>query len=123
MFIKLRENKAFTLVEIMIVVAIIGLLIAIALPNFVKARNTARLNLCKNNLRLIGHGLEQWRVETNAAGDAAPAAIATLAEYIKGDALPTCPSAGVYSFGTGADDIDCSVHGTYNVATGAFTAA
>lgn len=123
MFTKLREKKAFTLVEIMIVVAIIGLLIAIALPNFVRARNTARTGLCENNLRLIGHALEQWRIETNAAGDALPGAIADLGVYIKGDVLPTCPSAGAYAFGAGADDIDCDVHGTYNVATGVFTPA
>ncbi len=45
------RNSAFTLVEIMIVVAIIGLLVAIAIPNFVRARNTSQKNICINNLR------------------------------------------------------------------------
>ncbi|MFT5207208.1 MAG: prepilin-type N-terminal cleavage/methylation domain-containing protein, partial [Candidatus Omnitrophota bacterium] len=48
-----ENNKGFTLVEIMIVVAIIGLLASIAIPNFVQARRTARTNACINNLRTI----------------------------------------------------------------------
>ena len=48
-----KSNQGFTLVEIMIVVAIIGLLAAIAIPSFVKSRNTERTNACINNLRLI----------------------------------------------------------------------
>ena len=53
MKITAKKNAGFTLVEIMIVVAIIGLLAAIAIPNFVKARGTAQRNACINNLRLI----------------------------------------------------------------------
>src|SRR5437773_10815888 len=51
MKINTSRNAAFTLVEIMIVVAIIGMLAAIAIPNFVKARNTSQANACINNMR------------------------------------------------------------------------
>jgi len=54
-----KMKQGFTLVEIMIVVAIIGLLAAIAIPSFVKSRNTARTNACINNLRQIDSGKEQ----------------------------------------------------------------
>ena len=54
----------FTLVEIMIVVAIIGLLAAIGIPNFVKARETAQTNACINNLRVIDEAKQQWALET-----------------------------------------------------------
>ena len=56
----MRKNLGFTLVEIMIVVAIIGLLAAIAIPSFVKARNTSQQNACINNLRQIDGAKEQW---------------------------------------------------------------
>src|SRR6266705_2103264 len=89
-----RLNKAgFTLVEIMIVVAIIGLLAAIAIPNFVKARNTSQSNACINNMRQIDSAVQQWALETGQA-DTATGANAFLAApaYIKGGALPVCPA-------------------------------
>jgi prepilin-type N-terminal cleavage/methylation domain-containing protein len=55
--------RAFTLVEIMIVVAIIGLLAAIAIPNFVHARQGAQTNACINNLRQIDGAKHQWALE------------------------------------------------------------
>jgi prepilin-type N-terminal cleavage/methylation domain-containing protein len=57
------KKQGFTLVEIMIVVAIIGLLAAIAIPNFVKARTTSQQNACINNLRLIDASEQQWALE------------------------------------------------------------
>ena len=57
------SRKGFTLVEIMIVVAIIGLLAAIAIPAFMKARNSARRNACVNNLRMIDAAKDQYALE------------------------------------------------------------
>jgi len=96
---KIRKNTAgFTLVEIMIVVAIIGLLAAIAVPNFVQARQNARRGACVNNLRLIDASKEQWALETNAAPAAAVAA-ADITPYLKGAVMPTCPGTGAYTIG------------------------
>ena len=129
MYIKLREKKAFTLVEIMIVVAIIGLLVAIAVPNFIKARNTARQNLCYNNMRLIGHGAEQYIIDNNLA-ESTVVTNAQAAEYVKGGLLGaafTCPAgAGAYVIanpGT-SPTVTCgsaAAHGTYTVSTGLIT--
>ncbi|MGZ8899548.1 MAG: type IV pilin protein [Limisphaerales bacterium] len=90
MRIKTNRKSGFTLVEIMIVVAIIGLLAAIAIPNFVKARTTAQKNACINNLRQIDGAKEQQALENKLkTGDAVGADLNT---YIKGDVIPACPA-------------------------------
>lgn len=104
----MRRRKGFTLVEIMIVVAIIGLLAAIAIPSFVKARNTSRQNSCINNLRQIDSGKEQWAMAANKNdGDAVDTT--TVNEYIKGGATPVCPANGTYTYNVIGTDPGCSV--------------
>ena len=66
------KKHGFTLVEIMIVVAIIGLLAAIAIPSFVKARRNSQTNACINNLRQIDGAKQQWAIETNQVETATP---------------------------------------------------
>lgn len=90
MKINTSRKAGFTLVEIMIVVAIIGLLAAIAIPNFVKARNTSQSNACINNMRQIDSGIQQWALEQNKT-DTDTVADTDVAPYIKGG-FPTCPA-------------------------------
>ena len=68
----MKKKSGFTLVEIMIVVAIIALLTAIAIPAFLKYRQDAQASLCVNNLRLIKHGKATLAIKynwTNGVGD------------------------------------------------------
>ena len=104
----IKKNTAgFTLVEIMIVVAIIGLLAAIAVPNFVQARTNARRGTCVNNLRLIDASKEQYALENNKDSATTPAA-ADLTAYLKGGAMPTCSASGVYTISAIGTNPTCS---------------
>ena len=99
----MKKRQGFTLVEIMIVVLIIGLLAAIAIPNFVRARKTAQKNACIDNMRNILSAVEQAKME----GTTTPAAsdIYGAANFIKVE--PHCPfdKSGSYPLtGTNSDD-------------------
>lgn len=99
-----KNRQGFTLVEIMIVVLIIGLLAAIAIPSFTRARERARTNTCINNLRQISSAIEQWAMENNLDdGEAADGADWTA---IRGG-FPECPSGGAYSNLVVGEDPEC----------------
>ena len=87
-----RNHKAgFTLVEIMIVVAIIALLAAIAIPNFVKARTTSQKTACIANLKQIEGAKATWAMEMKKSSSATPGCPAGGTYALLGvDTKPTC---------------------------------
>jgi len=112
-----NSKTGFTLVEIMIVVLIIGILLAIAIPNFVSARESSRAKACIGNLKQIDSATQQYCMDkklsaTNYAAnkptlDTVPATgLAGPSSYIR--AVPICPSTGLSTSYSVAADITAS---------------
>ena len=91
------NRKGFTLIEIMIVVAIIGIVAAIAMPNFTKSHKQSRANSCIANMKQIFGASERWKL----AGNTGVPTIANLIDaadgYIRANNAPACPAGGTYT--------------------------
>jgi len=100
----MKTNKStkmgFTLIEIMIVVAIIGLLAAIAIPNFVHARTQSQQNACINNLRQIDGAKQNYALDNKVDPSSTPAETLIQAYLGRGNngGLPFCPADTTQTF-------------------------
>jgi prepilin-type N-terminal cleavage/methylation domain-containing protein len=91
MKVRINRQSGFTLVEIMIVVAIIALLAALAVPSFLQTRSVAHKNVCVDNLRQIDNALQQWALEQKKTGNSA-VSFSDISSYLKRSVV--CPSGG-----------------------------
>jgi prepilin-type N-terminal cleavage/methylation domain-containing protein len=104
------RNRAFTLVEIMIVVLIIGILMSIAVPNFINARTLSRRSACVANLKQIEGAKEQWAMVAKKGATDTPSSDDLVADATTGflKTFPTCPVGGDYTIGNMSTRPTCS---------------
>lgn len=88
----------------------IPIMLAIAIPNFVKARDTAMQNACINNLRQIEGAKQQWALENNKKADDVPTA-QDLKPFLGNGVFPACPAGGKYAIGSVSNMPTCSIPG------------
>jgi prepilin-type N-terminal cleavage/methylation domain-containing protein len=103
------RKSAFTLVEIMIVVAIIGLLAAIAIPNFIKAREASQKNACIANLKQIDGAKNTWALEQKKISSDVPVDTDLFGTTVYIRDKPACPANGTYDLLQVSDKPTCTV--------------
>jgi len=103
------RRRAFTLVEIMIVVLIIGVILMIAVPSWMRIREKSQNTACKDNMRVIRDSKVQWGLDNNQAQSAVPAQGDLAPVHMK--RFPTCPGSGTYTIGSLDEEVECSEHG------------
>ena len=97
--------KGFTLVEIMIVVAIIAILAAVAIPNFISYRKQSQATACVANLKQIQAAKEMWFMNNSTT----PAITDLVGSEKKIKTNPVCPAGGNYTVGDSTTDPTCSI--------------
>ena len=100
------KRSGFTLLEIMIVVLVIGVLLAVAVPNFLTSRARSRQRTCVSNLRQLNSAKEQFAMENNLGNGDLVTSADLAPTYIK--VYPYCPEGGVYTLGPIGDFPACS---------------
>ena len=105
----MKPRQGFTLIEIMIVVAIIGLLTAITIPNIKNAIDTTRKRVCAANQKQIDGAKLRWSLDSRKPTDAVPTDADLFGKNLYIDHKPDCPAGGAYALNAVEEKCTCSV--------------
>ena len=108
-----RRRSGFTLLEIMVVVLIIGIILMIAVPAWVGARERSQVRTCQSQLREIRYAKETWGIDNHKTSTDTPAMEELCPTYLKKQ--PYCPSGGEYAISDLSNDPTCSIGGKHSL--------
>lgn len=103
----MNKRRGFTLIECAIVLVVIGILLGIAVPQFMRSRANSQMKTCAATLKRIDEAKELWAIATHQAAGAPCNMVDIVPDYIS--RTPNCPSAGVYVIGNIDEDPECSL--------------
>jgi prepilin-type N-terminal cleavage/methylation domain-containing protein len=103
-------RKAFTLVELMVVCAILAIILTIAVPAWVKSRENSRRSACLSNMQKIEQAKDIWSMENRQSTGAVVTEADIAPQFIKGY-MPPCPAGGTYTIGVIGTPPSCTQHG------------
>ena len=112
-----KYRNGFTLLEVLLVVVIIGILAALIVPRFLRAREDAETKICKGNLTILNTQSEKYQADQGIPfSDPSVVPYPTYVELVTNtnyfpDGPPSCPSGGTYSFDETTHRASCTVHG------------
>ncbi len=107
------KRKGFTFIEIMIVVLIISVIIAVAVPSWLGARERSQARTCQGQLREIKYAKESWAIDNHKQTSDVPNFDELYPTYIK--KKPECPAGGTYTLGAVNEDPTCSIGGRHSL--------
>ncbi len=107
--VRVKNQKGFTLIELIMVIVILGILAAVAVPKFVDLSDNAKASACKANQAAIESAAAVKYAENAAAGNAQYPAEADLPALFPSGTLPSCPSGGTYTYDQSSGSVTCSI--------------
>ncbi|MFO7899824.1 MAG: prepilin-type N-terminal cleavage/methylation domain-containing protein [Planctomycetota bacterium] len=107
-----KRRDAFTLMELVVVIVILGILAAVAVPKYVDMSDTAEANTCKANRAAIKSACTMYYASAAANGSPGYPSTYDDSDLYSDGTVPTCPSGGSYTYDDTTGTVTCSEHGS-----------